>query len=157
MIDKFSCNTFPWKLMISYRYKMTFCNTVGSSRLILILSVSHCTVMHSLFFRSISSAVHTVSSLLLCDSPGFQNPASCGRQTGASFEDLCHNYLQERLQLLFHHTTLVAPKDRYEMLRTRLKSSNRLFCIPKVSCIIQDMPVDENFFKLVKTTCSIFA
>lgn len=57
--------------------------------------------------------MHTVSSLLLCDSPGFQNPASCGRQTGACFEDLCHNYLQERLQLLFHHTTLVAPKDRY--------------------------------------------
>lgn len=64
------------------------------------------------FFRSISSPVHTVSSLLLCDAPGFQNPASCGRQTGATFEDLCHNYLQERLQLLFHHTTLVAPRDR---------------------------------------------
>nr|CAH7712798.1 unnamed protein product [Callosobruchus chinensis] len=44
---------------------------------------------------------------------GFQNPATCGRQVGASFEDLCHNYLQERLQLLFHHTNLVAPRDRY--------------------------------------------
>ncbi|XP_014238086.1 unconventional myosin-XVIIIa isoform X3 [Trichogramma pretiosum] len=63
--------------------------------------------------RSIGSSTHTVTSLLLCDAPGFQNPATCGRQTGASFEDLCHNYLQERLQLLFHHTTLVAPKDRY--------------------------------------------
>ncbi|KAL0102830.1 hypothetical protein PUN28_018253 [Cardiocondyla obscurior] len=73
--------------------------------------VFHCVA--ALINRSISSAVHTVSSLLLCDSPGFQNPASCGRQTGATFEDLCHNYLQERLQLLFHHTTLVAPKDRY--------------------------------------------
>ncbi|XP_011153529.2 unconventional myosin-XVIIIa isoform X2 [Harpegnathos saltator] len=73
--------------------------------------VFHCVA--ALINKSISSAVHTVSSLLLCDSPGFQNPASCGRQTGASFEDLCHNYLQERLQLLFHHTTLVAPKDRY--------------------------------------------
>ena len=47
------------------------------------------------------------------DTPGFQNPATCGRQTGATFEDLCHNYLQERLQLLFHHTNLMAPKDRY--------------------------------------------
>lgn len=74
--------------------------------------VFHCVA--ALINKSISSAVHTVSSLLLCDSPGFQNPASCGRQTGATFEDLCHNYLQERLQLLFHHTTLVAPKDRYE-------------------------------------------
>ncbi|CAB0037940.1 unnamed protein product [Trichogramma brassicae] len=65
------------------------------------------------YCRSIGSSTHTVTSLLLCDAPGFQNPATCGRQTGASFEDLCHNYLQERLQLLFHHTTLVAPKDRY--------------------------------------------
>lgn len=70
-------------------------------------------ISHLCIYRSISSSVHTVSSLLLCDSPGFQNPASCGQQTGACFEDLCHNYLQERLQLLFHHTTLVAPKDRY--------------------------------------------
>ncbi|KAI4494455.1 hypothetical protein M0802_008947 [Mischocyttarus mexicanus] len=73
--------------------------------------VFHC--IAALINKSISSSMHTVSSLLLCDSPGFQNPASCGRQTGACFEDLCHNYLQERLQLLFHHTTLVAPKDRY--------------------------------------------
>nr|XP_012216903.1 PREDICTED: unconventional myosin-XVIIIa-like isoform X2 [Linepithema humile] len=73
--------------------------------------VFHCVA--ALINKSISSAVHTVSSVLLCDAPGFQNPASCGRQTGATFEDLCHNYLQERLQLLFHHTTLVAPKDRY--------------------------------------------
>lgn len=65
------------------------------------------------FFRSISQPTHTVSSILLVDCPGFQNPASCGRQTGASFDDICHNYLQERLQLLFHQTNLVAPKDRY--------------------------------------------
>nr|XP_022920389.1 unconventional myosin-XVIIIa isoform X2 [Onthophagus taurus] len=67
----------------------------------------------SLINRSISASTHTVSSILLIDAPGFQNPATCGRQTGANFEDLCHNYLQERLQLLFHHTNLVAPKDRY--------------------------------------------
>ncbi|XP_076647208.1 unconventional myosin-XVIIIa isoform X1 [Halictus rubicundus] len=73
--------------------------------------VFHC--IAALINKSISSSVHTVASLLLCDSPGFQNPATCGRQTGASFEDLCHNYLQERLQLLFHYTTLVAPRDRY--------------------------------------------
>lgn len=65
------------------------------------------------FFRSVSQPTHTVSSILLVDCPGFQNPASCGRQTGASFDDICHNYLQERLQLLFHQTNLVAPKDRY--------------------------------------------
>ncbi|VEN61655.1 unnamed protein product, partial [Callosobruchus maculatus] len=63
--------------------------------------------------RSLAAPTYTVSSILLVDTPGFQNPATCGRQVGASFEDLCHNYLQERLQLLFHHTNLVAPRDRY--------------------------------------------
>jgi myosin-18 len=67
----------------------------------------------SLINRSISASSHTVCSVLLVDTPGFQNPATCGRQAGAAFEDLCHNYLQERLQLLYHHTNLVAPKDRY--------------------------------------------
>ncbi|KAJ8980816.1 hypothetical protein NQ317_000548 [Molorchus minor] len=73
--------------------------------------VFNCVV--SLVNRSISAPNHTVTSILLIDAPGFQNPATCGRQAGASFEDLCHNYLQERLQLLFHHTNLVAPRDRY--------------------------------------------
>ncbi|GLG96316.1 Myosin heavy chain, non-muscle [Gryllus bimaculatus] len=67
----------------------------------------------ALINRSISAPIHTVSSLVVVDTPGFQNPASCGQQGGATFEDLCHNYLQERLQLLFHHTMLVAPRDRY--------------------------------------------
>ncbi|KAK4877864.1 hypothetical protein RN001_010370 [Aquatica leii] len=67
----------------------------------------------SLINRAISASTHTVASILLVDTPGFQNPASCGKQAGANFEDLCHNYLQERLQLLFYHTNLVAPRDRY--------------------------------------------
>ncbi|CAH1113986.1 unnamed protein product [Psylliodes chrysocephalus] len=67
----------------------------------------------SLLNRSISASTYTVSSIILVDTPGFQNPATCGRQVGATFEDLCHNYLQERMQLLFHHTNLVAPKDKY--------------------------------------------
>ncbi|KAL3271771.1 hypothetical protein HHI36_022241 [Cryptolaemus montrouzieri] len=69
-------------------------------------------VVH-LLNRSLAASTHTVTSILLVDTPGFQNPATCGRQAGASFDDLCHNYLQERLQLLFHHTNLVAPRDRY--------------------------------------------
>ncbi|XP_017771630.1 PREDICTED: unconventional myosin-XVIIIa isoform X2 [Nicrophorus vespilloides] len=68
----------------------------------------------SLINKSISASASTVNSLLLVDSPGFQNPSSCGRQAGATFDDLCYNYLQERLQLLYHHSNLVTPKDRYE-------------------------------------------
>lgn len=68
----------------------------------------------SVLNRAISTSCHTVASILLVDCPGFQNPATCGRQAGATFQDLCHNYLAERLQLLFHHTELVAPKTRYQ-------------------------------------------
>ncbi|KAE8743557.1 hypothetical protein FOCC_FOCC010804, partial [Frankliniella occidentalis] len=67
----------------------------------------------ALINRSLSSQSNTVVSLLLLDCPGLQNPASCGNQVGATFYDLCHNYLAERLQLLFHHAELVTPRDRY--------------------------------------------
>lgn len=67
----------------------------------------------SLINKSVSTSAHTIASILLVDTPGFQNPASCGVQTGATLADLRHNYLQERLQLLFHHVSLVAPRDRY--------------------------------------------
>lgn len=79
----------------------------------LLCHIIHIINWNCIFFRCISTSTYTVSSILLIDTPGFQNPATCGRQIGASFEDLCHNYFQERLQLLFHHTNLVAPKDRY--------------------------------------------
>lgn len=67
----------------------------------------------ALINKSICTSVHTIASILLIDSPGFQNPASCGNQAGASLSDLRYNYLQERLQLLFHHTAIVAPQNRY--------------------------------------------
>ncbi|ELT98778.1 hypothetical protein CAPTEDRAFT_191825 [Capitella teleta] len=67
----------------------------------------------SLINRSLSSNARTLSSILLLDPPGFQNPFSCGRQGGASFEDLCHNYLQERLQLLFHEKVFTSEQDLY--------------------------------------------
>ncbi|XP_065201687.1 unconventional myosin-XVIIIa isoform X3 [Planococcus citri] len=64
--------------------------------------------------RNISANVHTVSSIIVLDCPGFQNPASCGQlQDGASFNDLCHNYFQERLQSLFHYMNLDLPRERY--------------------------------------------
>ncbi|KAI5695578.1 hypothetical protein M8J75_000469 [Diaphorina citri] len=68
----------------------------------------------ALINRSLAPSTHTVCSLLLVDTPGFQNPASTGHnQSGASFADFCFNYLQERLGLLFHHSVLVAPRDLY--------------------------------------------
>lgn len=67
----------------------------------------------SLINRSLSSNYRTSTSISILDAPGFQNPTSCGRQTGATFEDLCHNYTQERLQLLFHDNTFTMQQDKY--------------------------------------------
>ena len=33
--------------------------------------------------------------------------------SGATFEELCHNYAQERLQLLFHERTISNLHERY--------------------------------------------
>ncbi|CAG0905428.1 unnamed protein product, partial [Cyprideis torosa] len=80
----------------------------------------------ALINRAISTPTATSSSLhsiLVVDTPGFQNPASLPPSRAspsasptlpkASFADLCHNYVQERLQLLFHATTFESARDRY--------------------------------------------
>ncbi|XP_041350261.1 unconventional myosin-XVIIIa-like isoform X3 [Gigantopelta aegis] len=67
----------------------------------------------SLINRSLSSNVRAGRSIVVVDTPGFQNPSTCGRQSGASFDDLCNNYTQERLQLYFHDLTFTQQQDRY--------------------------------------------
>ena len=73
--------------------------------------------------RALSSNVRTSTSVTLLDCPGFQNPASCGRSSGggggggASFDDLCHNYINERLQLMFHHAVFTSQQDLYAQVR----------------------------------------
>lgn len=65
--------------------------------------------------RSISSTARTISSIVAVDTPGFQNPATTAGEEDrkATFQDLCHNYTQERLQLLFHDTHFTAQLNRY--------------------------------------------
>ncbi|XP_022085605.1 unconventional myosin-XVIIIa-like isoform X2 [Acanthaster planci] len=67
----------------------------------------------SLINKALSSSYRTVSSILVVDVPGFQNPTACGQPGGASFHDLCMNYAQERLQLLFHDAMFTAQQDKY--------------------------------------------
>lgn len=52
--------------------------------------------------------------MMIVDTPGFQNPDLGGSTRGASFEELCHNYTQDRLQTLFHERTFVQELDRYK-------------------------------------------
>ncbi|KRF82961.1 unconventional myosin-XVIIIa isoform X4 [Drosophila virilis] len=84
----------------------------------------------ALINRQICTSAHTIASIMLIDTPGFQNPASCGQQLGATLADLRHNYLQERLQMLFHHTTLVAPRDRYAQELVEIEMDHASECHP---------------------------
>eukprot|EP00091_Calanus_sinicus_P008038 TRINITY_DN19539_c0_g1_i1.p1 TRINITY_DN19539_c0_g1~~TRINITY_DN19539_c0_g1_i1.p1 ORF type:complete len:182 (-),score=50.51 TRINITY_DN19539_c0_g1_i1:99-644(-) len=45
-------------------------------------------VLLSLINRAIASPAHTAASIIVVDTPGFQNPATCGRPAGATFEEL---------------------------------------------------------------------
>lgn len=67
--------------------------------------------------RALKSSQHPLCSLLIVDTPGFQNPRLAKRECGATFEDLCHNYTQERLHSLFYQRTFVQELERYKEVR----------------------------------------
>lgn len=76
-----------------------------------------------MFFFSIralkSTQKHSLCSMLIVDTPGSQNPQQAKSERGATFEELCHNYAQERLQALFHERTFVQELERYKEVHTR--------------------------------------
>nr|XP_040037420.1 unconventional myosin-XVIIIa-like [Gasterosteus aculeatus aculeatus] len=72
------------------------------------------TTIISLINRALKSSQHSLCSLLIVDTPGFQNPRLAKRECGATFEDLCHNYTQERLHSLFYQRTFVQELERYK-------------------------------------------
>ncbi|XP_058490606.1 unconventional myosin-XVIIIa isoform X4 [Solea solea] len=72
------------------------------------------TLVISLINRALKSSQHSLCSLLIVDTPGFQNPRLAQQQRGATFEELCHNYTQERLQTLFNERTFVQELERYK-------------------------------------------
>ncbi|ELW66479.1 Myosin-XVIIIb, partial [Tupaia chinensis] len=67
----------------------------------------------SLINRSLSSHHLSMASIMVVDTPGFQNPRHQGKERAATFEELCHNYVHERLQLLFYQRTFVSTLERY--------------------------------------------
>ncbi|XP_065548963.1 unconventional myosin-XVIIIb [Lathamus discolor] len=67
----------------------------------------------SLINRSFSSPHLSMASIAVVDTPGFQNPRHQHRERAATFEELCHNYVHERLQALFYEKTFVSEMERY--------------------------------------------
>ncbi|XP_054610941.1 unconventional myosin-XVIIIa-like isoform X4 [Dunckerocampus dactyliophorus] len=72
------------------------------------------TLIVSLINRALKSSQLPLCSLLIVDTPGFQNPRLVKRDCGATFDDLCHNYTQERLQSLFYQRTYLQELERYK-------------------------------------------
>ncbi|XP_054989977.1 unconventional myosin-XVIIIa isoform X3 [Sorex araneus] len=72
------------------------------------------TLLISLINRSLKSSQHSLCSMMIVDTPGFQNPEQGGSARGASFEELCHNYTQDRLQRLFHERAFLQELERYK-------------------------------------------
>ncbi|XP_065429524.1 unconventional myosin-XVIIIa isoform X19 [Chrysemys picta bellii] len=72
------------------------------------------TLLISLLNRALKSSQHSLCSMMLVDTPGFQNPELANQSRGASFEELCQNYAQERLQTLFHERTFTQELERYK-------------------------------------------
>ncbi|EFB26114.1 hypothetical protein PANDA_000094, partial [Ailuropoda melanoleuca] len=72
------------------------------------------TLLVSLVNRALKSSQRSLCSMMIVDTPGFQNPEQGGSARGASFEELCHNYAQDRLQRLFHERTFVQELERYK-------------------------------------------
>ncbi|NWU75222.1 MY18B protein, partial [Onychorhynchus coronatus] len=67
----------------------------------------------SLINRSFSSQHLSMASIAVVDTPGFQNPRHQWAERAATFEELCHNYVQERLQGLFYEKTFLLEMERY--------------------------------------------
>ncbi|NXX49327.1 MY18B protein, partial [Tricholaema leucomelas] len=70
-------------------------------------------VVVSLINRSFSSQHLSMASIAVVDTPGFHNPRHQQEERAATFEELCHNYVQERLQALFYEKTFLLEVERY--------------------------------------------
>uniref|UniRef100_A0A8C7UCG6 Myosin XVIIIAa n=1 Tax=Oncorhynchus mykiss TaxID=8022 RepID=A0A8C7UCG6_ONCMY len=97
------------------------------------------TLLVSLINRALKSSQHSLCSLLIVDTPGFQNPRLAKRERGATFEELCHNYTQERLQTLFYQRTFVQELERYKEDWVEACLTSVCMCV----CQVRTLRTDE--------------
>eukprot|EP00092_Neocalanus_flemingeri_P063998 GFUD01077554.1.p1 GENE.GFUD01077554.1~~GFUD01077554.1.p1 ORF type:complete len:1054 (-),score=370.42 GFUD01077554.1:113-3274(-) len=93
----------------------------------------------TLINRSIHPEVKQSSSIILFDSPGFQNPSCSGEKPNAGFVELCYNYLQERLQLLFCNSQVDQLGDRDKSV-AKLLVSKKTTSSPMISLLDRTNP-----------------
>uniref|UniRef100_A0A3Q2U147 Unconventional myosin-XVIIIb n=1 Tax=Fundulus heteroclitus TaxID=8078 RepID=A0A3Q2U147_FUNHE len=100
------------------------------------------TVIVSLINRALSSEQLALASVMVVDTPGLRNPRHCAEERGASWSELCHNYLQERLLEHYHTQTFIHSLDRYAQVTTRLSST--VYLILHLWLCSQVRAADEN-------------
>ncbi|XP_052547067.1 LOW QUALITY PROTEIN: unconventional myosin-XVIIIb [Tympanuchus pallidicinctus] len=93
----------------------------------------------SMINRSFSSQHLSIASIAVVDTPGFHNPRHQGGQRAATFEELCHNYVHERLQGLFYERTFVSEMERYKEENVEVS-----FDLPERSPLVTLSIVDLN-------------
>ncbi|XP_043924418.1 unconventional myosin-XVIIIb isoform X2 [Protopterus annectens] len=71
-------------------------------------------IIVSLINRSFASNGLPMASVLVVDTPGFHNPRHQNKERASTFEELCHNYMHERLQTLFFTKTFVSELEIYK-------------------------------------------
>uniref|UniRef100_A0A3B5MPJ2 Myosin motor domain-containing protein n=1 Tax=Xiphophorus couchianus TaxID=32473 RepID=A0A3B5MPJ2_9TELE len=75
------------------------------------------TTIVSLINRALSSEQLALASVMVVDAPGLRNPRHSAEERGASWSELCHNYLQERLLEHYHSHTFTHTLERYAQER----------------------------------------
>jgi len=96
--------------------------------------------------RSIQTEVKHLSSVILFDAPGFQNPSCVGDKPSAGFVELCYNYLQERVQLLFSNSQLEQLGERDRSV-AKLLVSKKTNSSPMISLIDRTNPAASDTAK----------
>ncbi|XP_061590031.1 unconventional myosin-XVIIIb-like isoform X2 [Cololabis saira] len=71
------------------------------------------TAIVSLINRALSGEQLALASVTVVDTPGLRNPRHAAEERGASWAELCHNYLQERLLEHYHTHTFLHTLERY--------------------------------------------
>ncbi|XP_044030389.1 LOW QUALITY PROTEIN: unconventional myosin-XVIIIb-like [Siniperca chuatsi] len=80
------------------------------------------TAIVSLINRSLSSQQLTLASVMVVDTPGLRNPRHSAEERAASWSELCHNYLQERLLEHYHTHTFRHTLERYTQEKIPVES-----------------------------------
>ncbi|XP_077534823.1 unconventional myosin-XVIIIa-like isoform X2 [Haemaphysalis longicornis] len=91
-------------------------------------------VVVSLVNRALAGSGRSVAAVQVLDCPGFQSQGS--PSAAATLEELCHNYVQERLQLLFHQWTFLSQQERYDQEAVVLDSMSEFGEVPSPAPLV---------------------